>query len=48
MKINIPKKHFYIKDEGFTLLLGDACSLLKKIPKNSVDMIFAEDRKSVV
>ena len=42
MEINVAKKHFYMNDERFTLLLGDAFSMLKKIPKNSIDMIFAD------
>lgn len=32
----------YYENEGFNLYLGDCVKLLKKLPKNSVDLIFAD------
>lgn len=32
----------YFKDKSVKLFLGDSLELLKKIPKESVDMIFAD------
>ena len=38
----IPKKNLYFASEEFTLIKGDSFSLLKKIEKKSIDMIFAD------
>ena len=38
----IPKKNIYYVSEEFTLIKGDSFSLLKKIEKKSIDMIFAD------
>ena len=35
------KKYYYKKDD-FNLILGDSFKELKKIEKNSIDMIFAD------
>jgi len=42
MELNIPKKNIFYKNEEFCLLEGDSFKLLKKLDKNSVDMIFAD------
>ncbi len=40
---NIFKKYKYFNDSDiFTLLYGDSLEILKKIPENSIDMIFAD------
>lgn len=36
------KKKYYYEDNDFKLILGDSLKELKKIKKNSVDMIFAD------
>ena len=33
---------YYYEEDNFKLLHGDALLLLKKIPKESIDMIFAD------
>ena len=36
------KKKYYYDTEDFKLILGDSFKELKKIKKNSIDMIFAD------
>src|SRR5690606_19657369 len=40
--MKIAKKNIFFQDEDFTLIHGDSFEVLKKIPPESIDVIFAD------
>lgn len=42
MKLTFNKKQTYYKVDNFTLIKGDSFKMLKKIPKKSINMVFAD------